>query len=186
MKLRSTLLLIAAGALLAGCVGMVPPHITVNLHIDDRAGPTVQGWGEPGPDDGQGGVYNSVNVVIARARPFRFTFPDGFTADAFAIDAAMLEAHLGRVERDRYGRLSVPHTELSARGRRSIVLDLAPDGRANSVWIYTCGPTWPAVLSTADGRQVFGVPIRQAQLETLFGGPAKIGHDAVLLGYSCK
>lgn len=185
MKLRR-IFLVAAGAVLAGCGGMVPPHITVNLHIDDRAGEVVQGWGEPGPSDGQGGVYNSVSVVIARAAPFRFTFPDGFTADASAIDAEMLEAHLGRVEKDLYGNLSVPRDELSARGRRTIVFHIAPGGRASSVWIYTCGRTWPAVLSSADGRHVFDVPIRQAQLEALFGAPAKIGHDAVLLGYGCK
>jgi hypothetical protein len=184
--LRRRALLAVALAACSSCSWQGSMRPTVNLDIDSPAPHTVQAWGYPAPGGDPGAaVYNSLGVRLRTAPPFRLAFPDGYVANSREIDASLLAAHLAPVGKGDKGetvsRLSVAKGE----SNYSIVVHVGADGLADHLWLYACKHVMRGVLGTADGARAFDFPVRQSEIAELFGGPLRMGHDFVILGYDC-
>lgn len=183
-----SLLLPLLAVLLGGCGGLAQGSLrkSVNLTIGAAPRTAVQAWGYPAPS-GQPdeASYNSLSVTLRAARPFRFVFPDGFAASSLEIDAGLLTRHLAPVTNGAKGaRVSVV-TKLDGPGESTILFTVGRSGTAETLRLYTCRRKLPGVLQSADGAKRYDFPLRQRDIAELFGGPMRIGHDFVIMGYGC-
>lgn len=90
-------------------------------------------------------------------------------------------------------RLSSPATSAIFRDRRAAaamrravptgasLFLLAADGRVMSLTLRSCDPRLPKLLGPADATEHFDFPIRQRELEKLFGTPETLRYGAILL-----
>ena len=172
--------------LLAGCTfkGSMRPTINATLSVPKPY--TVQAIGYPAPNrDIADGSYYSLSVNLVAAAPFAFKFPDGFTANSRHLDVSTLSNHLAPVEKTDRGSLVSRRTVFNGSARYSVVFSVGPEGTATGMWLYACKAPQARLLGTADENQWFSFPIKHSELQTLFGGPLRVGHDFTILGTEC-
>lgn len=180
MKGATTLLTLAASAMLAGC--STASMVDFRIHTPHRH--TVQAMGIASPASDEENLYDFLTIDLRAAAPFEFVFLDGHRVLSTNIDAALLERHHAPVAPGYIGGLSG-----SARGGGnaaggpywSVVFLLAADGRVMSLTLQSCDHRLPKLLGLADGTEHFDFPIRQRELAKLFGTPETLRFRAILL-----
>lgn len=146
--------------------------------------------------------FTDLRINLNRAPPFTFVFPDGFQVNSREITPDILKAHFGE-PRDCYvltSRTMPAYKTASCYGAskarsfslaepfaktRPVSYDIKfydPAG-GSDLWldIHTCNYKLPRMLGTADGSQLFDMPIDQDGLNKLFNIQTKVEFQNVIL-----
>ena len=159
---------------------------TVNLSIDAPGPNTIQAWGYPSPDKNPAfALYNSMGINLRVASPFIFVFPDGFKANSREIDKSMLSLHLAPISINATGKPVSMISHSDHVGQYWMIFTIGEDDHAYNLSLYSCKHTMNGIIGTPDGANFYNFPLRQFEIENLFQGPLRIGHDFVIIGYDC-
>lgn len=159
-------------------------------------------------------LFSSLAINLKEAPSFIFVFPDGFRSNSKEITNEMLVAHLALPKMDyepigpfRYSEIHPPYpvaeiTYYRVRNfnpfgltslfktrpiKYEIQFNANNNGEIISLYLFTCNYTMPKILGTLDGKELFDIPINQAELQRLFGIDTNIFYakENVNIKYRC-
>lgn len=146
--------------------------------------------------------FTDLSINLKRAPPFVFVFPDGFLVNSREITPDILKTHFGESKECHvltsrtmplnqtaacYGASKAKSFSMAEpfAQTRPVSYDISfydPAGDSDFwLFIHTCNYNLPKILGTADGSQVFDMPIDQDGLNKLFNIQAKVEFKDVIL-----
>lgn len=168
---------------LAGCAS---PQPLERRFFEQHSQPVAQAERYAGDDARR---VHRLRIDLRTAPAFRIRLPDGHWANSDTLDAPLLVRHGLSISEIGDRRVAIWHPPFApgAVVGRHLYLDfeLAPDERATALTLGACGWSFDAVLGSADGQRSFDFPIAVAELDALFGPPARIERVGLLTGLSC-
>jgi hypothetical protein len=172
---------------LYGCSWQGSMRSTVSLSVDAPRPHSVQAWGYPStngnPDDA---LYYSISIELLSTPPFNFTFPDGYVINSKQVTSTVLEEHLAPITKGDKGKTVSRVSIITGKENYSIIFTIGQNELAENLSLYTCKHVFRNTLSSSNGVRTFDFPIKQREIAEIFGGPLRIGHDFVILGYECN